>query len=159
MTNNGTQLQTGFQQLAAARQKHHQSLASFEHLSEVTADRSTAGIKAADTYLPEATTSTKEIANGDPFHYKVRSGEDIILNTLRLADAIKRSVLVPGSRVEMVNDCDIAAMSCEGSGGAAKENTTQSPGSTAMAQKDIEGFEWQMIPVWVATSSCTEANE
>ena len=28
-----------------------------------------------------------------------------------------------------------------------------------MAQKDIEGFEWQMIPVWVATGSETETKD
>lgn len=75
---------------------------------------STAGIKAeAATCPPAETASTKEIANGDPFHYKVRSGEDVILNTLRLEDAIKKSVEVPGSRVEMINDCDFSAISGE----------------------------------------------
>ena len=41
---------------------------------------------------------------GEPFHYIVRTGEDVIMTTMRLEDAIHKSVDICGSRVEMIND-------------------------------------------------------
>lgn len=56
----------------------------------------------APAEVPEG--KSKEIATGNPFHYKVRMGEDVILTTISLEEAIRKSVETPGSRVEMIND-------------------------------------------------------